>query len=391
MDKLEHEPILIQRRHHEEEEHGAHGIWKIAYADFMTALMAFFLIMWLLNSTSRDQQASVANYFNPIKLADVSPTRKGVQEPLETVRDPKEAGKAPGPTREENASKGASEKMSGDAAHPAKPRYPESALFVDPYAILAKLAADDKPAAKPARQPAEAATEQAGAPTPRTPTIRDPFDPSYWRLAPQGQPAAISQDGQPQAGASGGTERQTSNAATGEATTGQAATAPGIIEAPQEERAREAAALRKGVADALKDESPAPGAPEIKVERTDEGILISLTDAEKFSMFSMGSAEPNPAVVRAIARIAAALAGRPGTVVIRGHTDSLPFRSDTYDNWRLSSARAHMASYMLIRGGLKEERIERIEGHADRLPRNAANTRAPENRRIEILLREKGS
>jgi len=45
-----------------------------------------------------------------------------------------------------------------------------------------------------------------------------------------------------------------------------------------------------------------------------------------------------------------------------------------------------MASYMLIRAGIEEARIWRVEGAADRMPRNAPDPKAPENRRIEILL-----
>ncbi|MEE7489166.1 hypothetical protein MOTC310_01175 [Methylobacterium oryzae] len=44
------------------------------------------------------------------------------------------------------------------------------------------------------------------------------------------------------------------------------------------------------------------------------------------------------------------------------------------------------ASYMLTRAGIDEARIWRVEGAADRMPRNAADPKAPENRRIEILL-----
>lgn len=40
------------------------GVWKIAYADFMTALMAFFLVMWLINTTSPDQKRGIADYFS---------------------------------------------------------------------------------------------------------------------------------------------------------------------------------------------------------------------------------------------------------------------------------------------------------------------------------------
>ncbi|WP_010297883.1 flagellar motor protein MotB [Candidatus Odyssella thessalonicensis] len=41
------------------------GAWKIAYADFVTAMMAFFLLMWLLNATSEEQRRGIANYFDP--------------------------------------------------------------------------------------------------------------------------------------------------------------------------------------------------------------------------------------------------------------------------------------------------------------------------------------
>ena len=108
-------------------------------------------------------------------------------------------------------------------------------------------------------------------------------------------------------------------------------------------------------------------------------------------MFAVGSAEPQPKVVKAMEKIAKAIGSRPGKVIIRGHTDARPFKSENYDNWRLSTARAHMAAYMLVRGGIDEKRIERVEGHADRNPKNSADPNAAENRRIEILLREQPS
>jgi chemotaxis protein MotB len=52
--------------------HGGHhgGAWKIAYADFVTAMMAFFLLMWLLGSTSKGDLKGIADYFNsPMKVA----------------------------------------------------------------------------------------------------------------------------------------------------------------------------------------------------------------------------------------------------------------------------------------------------------------------------------
>ena len=46
------------------------GAWKVAYADFVTAMMAFFLLMWLLGSTTKAQRQGIADYFKtPLKVA----------------------------------------------------------------------------------------------------------------------------------------------------------------------------------------------------------------------------------------------------------------------------------------------------------------------------------
>jgi chemotaxis protein MotB len=50
------------------------GAWKVAYADFVTAMMAFFLLMWLINTTSPEQKKGIADYFAP---ASVSQTTSG--------------------------------------------------------------------------------------------------------------------------------------------------------------------------------------------------------------------------------------------------------------------------------------------------------------------------
>ncbi len=41
------------------------GAWKVAYADFVTAMMAFFMLMWLLNATTEKQRKGIADYFSP--------------------------------------------------------------------------------------------------------------------------------------------------------------------------------------------------------------------------------------------------------------------------------------------------------------------------------------
>ena len=59
------QPFIIKRK--KVVQGGGHhgGAWKVAYADFVTAMMAFFLLMWLLNATTEDQRKGLADYFDP--------------------------------------------------------------------------------------------------------------------------------------------------------------------------------------------------------------------------------------------------------------------------------------------------------------------------------------
>ena len=58
-------PVIIKRK--KVVKGGGHhgGAWKVAYADFVTAMMAFFLLMWLLGATTEKQRKGIADYFNP--------------------------------------------------------------------------------------------------------------------------------------------------------------------------------------------------------------------------------------------------------------------------------------------------------------------------------------
>lgn len=57
--------ILFVKKKIAAEVHGG-SAWKVAYADFVTAMMAFFLLLWLLNATTEDQKQGLSNYFEPI-------------------------------------------------------------------------------------------------------------------------------------------------------------------------------------------------------------------------------------------------------------------------------------------------------------------------------------
>jgi chemotaxis protein MotB len=66
-------PVIIIKKIIDDGHGGAHGgAWKIALADMMTAMMAFFLLMWLLGASNADQRKSIADYFRPTSHSNVT-------------------------------------------------------------------------------------------------------------------------------------------------------------------------------------------------------------------------------------------------------------------------------------------------------------------------------
>src|SRR5664279_548228 len=139
----EHQEIFIIKRHpgHDDAPHGA--AWKIAFADFMTAMMALFLVLWLISSTSEKTKHTVAQYFNPVKLVDMTTLKKGFRDPKET-----EMGSGPNVKESQDETKlwqrNPSMKTKVDVTcqtGPDAPARTEAALFRDPYAVLAEIAA----------------------------------------------------------------------------------------------------------------------------------------------------------------------------------------------------------------------------------------------------------
>lgn len=66
-------PIIIKKKKSGGGDGHHGGAWKVAYADFVTAMMAFFLLMWLLNATTEKQRKGLADYFSPsIPLSRIS-------------------------------------------------------------------------------------------------------------------------------------------------------------------------------------------------------------------------------------------------------------------------------------------------------------------------------
>src|SRR4051812_31887900 len=72
------QPIVIKRikKGGEAGHHG--GAWKVAYADFVTAMMAFFLLLWLINTTSPEQKKGIADYFAPASVSETTSGSGGI-------------------------------------------------------------------------------------------------------------------------------------------------------------------------------------------------------------------------------------------------------------------------------------------------------------------------
>ncbi len=424
------EIVIIKRRSALEDAHHG-GAWKIAFADFMTAMMAFFLVLWIISATDKNTKTLIARYFNPVKVEEPAKAQKGIHGAPEQDTDaPGTDSGAPnaekprsdqgetanGAVRESSASPLAEDKGKHLAKQepktppdPAKPNptMSEDELFSDPRASLDKIAGVPPPG--PRLDPTATLKGYGEVGPSADEALRDPFRPlgSDREInvvnpdpgaPPEGntagdpsKPPAASQPSSPAASPAGPVKTE-SNPSAGAAPEQAKTGAPQAPEAktvePAKARADAAAALLAEVKKRLGEEGQGLAGPELDVQATEEGILISLTDRQNYSMFAIGSAEPQPRVVHMMDAIAMSLETMPGAIVVRGHTDAHPYRSKTYDNWRLSSARAQMAYYMLNRGGVAEKRFERIEGFADHRLKDPAHPLAAENRRIEILLRE---
>jgi chemotaxis protein MotB len=372
-----HEIIIV--RHgggdHDEGHHG--GVWKIAFADFMTAMMCFFLVMWLINAANEQTKSAVASYFNPVKLIDRNSSRRG----LEDIGDGPNAIEAGGQqAKDAKPTEGAAgEKDSGPAENESAPdasvteARADEQLFADPYAVLAEIASNTD------RRQNVSAKGEGGAQVSGPATgadggqsYRDPFEPDFWSqqvetLTEQEEPLEVD-------------TRDTKAARN---------PAPEVNESRDEKTeaskkdVAEAKQIEKELAKALGKEMLSDG---VSVTATSRGVSISVTEELDFGMFEIGSAVPRPELVRAMEKIGKVLAEHKGSIVVNGHTDARPFRNGKYDNWRLSTARAHAAYYMIARSGLDEKRMVEVAGFADRKLKNPADPLAAENRRIEILL-----
>jgi len=270
------QPIIVKRV--KKGGHGAHGgAWKIAYADFVTAMMAFFLLMWLLGSTTEGDKKGIADYFSaPLKIALLG------------------AGSG-----------------SGDSSH-----------------VL-----------KGGGQDLTRTTGQVK----------------------RGETAA---------------QRSTIN-----------------LRALKAEQLRAEVArledLRRKVEQKI-ESNPRLAAlrSQIKLELTPEGLRIQIVDDAGRAMFASGSADVQPHMRELLHELGTLLAEVPNRLTLEGHTDAQAFAGGErgYSNWELSADRANASRRELLAGGLPDDHVLRVQGLASSVLFEAADPRAPRNRRISIVV-----
>ncbi|QKK25033.1 MotB family protein [Rhizobium hidalgonense] len=429
--------IIIVKRHGGGDHDGAHGgAWKIAYADFMTAMMAFFLVMWLVNAANEETKASVATYFNPIKLSDEKPTEKGLKKPVDNAEGEEKQEKSK--QKEENPNDGKASADGDDQTSTSgdQTNYSEADFFENPYSVLAEIAQEvGQQANVSAKGDGGAADSGPATGADGGEAYRDPFDPDFWtkqvEVTTAGKSAPPGKTDE-QAAESGATEvakvedmkpiplatdqkagQEAKEAKENKGSADKDGKAPDDKKSG-DRKAEDKKAEAQNDADHQKDADKSAAQTEqqqqkdaeqlqaeiaeqiggvagklaegLTVTASEGGLLVSISDQNDDSMFNIGSAVPRQEMVRAMEKIGAILKERGGAVAIRGHTDGRPYKGTQNENWRLSMDRAQSAYYMLVRGGLDEKRISQVSGFADRRLKLPSDPFNATNRRIEILV-----
>ncbi len=248
---------IVKKKHVHAAHHG--GSWKVAYADFVTAMMAFFLVMWII-SMDQSTREQIQNYFNDPASASNSPA--GISKLA-----------AGGTSAIAAGSKGL---MSGKA-----------------WGSTAKAAQKE-------------------------------------RLAQ-------------------------------------------VRESLQKELAHRPDLAR------LKEH--------VSLDLTRRGLVIELIEASDSLFFQSGSAELSPETRSLLAIIARELGKVPNSIVIDGHTDSVPYSGRAnYSNWELSADRANAARRAMESMGLKLHQVVEVRGYADSQLRDPRHPTDASNRRVSIMV-----
>ncbi|MEQ8824492.1 MAG: flagellar motor protein MotB [Filomicrobium sp.] len=368
------EIVIVKRKGGGGEDGHGSTAWKIAFADFMTAMMALFLVLWLTNATDEKTKKQIATYFNPIELTADTASQKGVKTlDKENTKEPRDL-----PDRVRNSPTGT--KGEGIGNLDSGKAHVDKQLFTDPYDVVRQLSAQTQVKGIGAKKEDDA-SPVSGTAVNQGDAFRDPFDPVF-----RSETVALAKD--LDAG-----DAKASQAAKGKGEWDKLSVEAKKLEkkaaaekALKAELKREARLVHAAIKKAV-DGVAGAKLPNINVTVDKEGVLISLTDKERFGMFASASSDAGKELTDLMGKIGDILKATAGKIVVRGHTDARPFRAVDNDNWRLSMGRAYTAYGLLVNTGIPESRFEKIEGYADKKLRDKRDPNSAVNRRIEILLR----
>ncbi len=335
--------IVIRREEVVEDGHHG-GAWKVAYADFVTAMMAFFLLMWLLNATTEQQKRGLADYFSPITA--ISHKESGYGLPF--------SGRTP------NADGSLASDRGQVQVGPAGPPIVQLQLETD----------DADPVPPQPRQAGAAGNGQD------TGAAGHEQDTGAARLAADQPPRAPGDS----------------------PVAADKTHPPTLAERPEptdedlqaELDKRERASFERAaqqIRDAVRaDPALADLAHQLMIDITPEGLRVQLLDEDKQAMFPTGSAALNDRARAVLMKVAPILTRLPQPISIAGHTDSAPYRGQDRTNWDLSADRANATRRLLVEAGLPAERVRSVSGLADRDLLLPGDGLAAANRRIAITV-----
>jgi chemotaxis protein MotB len=321
--------------------HGHHGgAWKVAYADFVTAMMAFFLLMWLLNVTTEEQKNALSNYFDP--------THPRVSSELSGS-----GGILGGMT------------MSPDGAQVSNVQSiatPKSR--VTPRSGMAKGDQTDQ----------KGTSEHEG----------DTFDPTLEGRVASDTDKGAKDDGENNLQDGFNVLNEMEKLEQQDLEQMKA-----IVEEFENTNFEE---IKEQI---IKEVEKAPELADLMdnlmIDITPEGLRIQIIDSEGRSMFPSGKAAMHGFMRELVSKVTQVIVPQTNQISVRGHTDGKPYPDGAaYNNWNLSSDRALASQRAMIESGLGQPRVENVVGRADREHFLPDEPLSPRNRRISIvLLREK--
>jgi chemotaxis protein MotB len=330
--------------------HGGHhgGSWKVAYADFVTAMMAFFLVMWLLAISSEQGKAALAEYYDKLTMSDAIfnggvPTAYdasaqpgiligGCFELKQMGQELEEREKALDEREKALTDRSDSRPDMGATRPTDRPQDPNLT---------------DLPEGK---EGGEGSTEKGVAPGEG--------------IDPQGTAPGVGPGHQPQTGVPGMGE--------------------GTAEQARQAKAQLVSDLNTAVSKSLDGTGGTEG--QFMVEYVPGGLKIQLMDKEGRPMFISGQPRLTPLAQLILTTVAERLTTIPNKIAIEGHTDAVATISQELTNWELSTARASAARRFLSRHGIEDDRLTMVAGYSSTQPLPGTNPTDPVNRRIAIMI-----